>query len=138
MISKPTDTISFMKKLNEDLKINISCKHIANYIKIQPASEEQHIIITKYLDITTTPYHIITPQGLRPVKCVIRGLPINIDPELIKSALTEQKFTVLNVFQLRKRDQERSSMPLFQIQLESSPISENIWNIDSQNQSRKI
>ncbi|GIY71190.1 nucleic-acid-binding protein from transposon X-element [Caerostris darwini] len=131
MIAKPTDTITFMRKTNNDLKFTINCKHTASYLKIEPDTEEQHTIITKYLDQNNIPYYIITPKGLRPIKCVIRGLPINTDPELIKTSLAENFFNILNVFQLRKRDQERSPMPLFQIQLESTPEAENIWTLDS-------
>ncbi|GIX98307.1 hypothetical protein CEXT_362761 [Caerostris extrusa] len=93
MIAKPTDTITFMRTINNNLKFTIN--------------------------------------WLRPIKCVIRGLPINTDPELIKTSLAEKNFNILNVFQLRKSDQERSPMPLFQIQLESTPEAENIWNLDS-------
>ncbi|GIY03628.1 RNA-directed DNA polymerase from mobile element jockey [Caerostris darwini] len=131
MISKPNDTIAFMRKINTDLNFSITCKHTASYLKIEPATEDNHTIITRYLDNNNIPYYIITPKGLRPIKCVIRGLPINTDLELIKTSLVEKNFNILNVFQLRKRDQERSPMPLFQIQVEATPEAENIWNLDS-------
>ncbi|GIY23494.1 hypothetical protein CEXT_613211 [Caerostris extrusa] len=73
MISKPTDTITFMRQINYDLKFIINCKHTASYLKIEPDTEENHTTITKYLDNNNIPYYIITPKGLRPIKCVIRG-----------------------------------------------------------------
>ncbi|GIX76103.1 hypothetical protein CEXT_460991 [Caerostris extrusa] len=36
MITKPTDTITFMLQINNDLKFTINCKHTASYLKIEP------------------------------------------------------------------------------------------------------
>ncbi|GIX68000.1 hypothetical protein CEXT_299581 [Caerostris extrusa] len=71
MISKPTDTITFMRQINNDLKFTINCKHTASYMKIEPDMEENHTTITKYLDNKNIPYYIITPKGLRRIKCTI-------------------------------------------------------------------
>ncbi|GIY64970.1 nucleic-acid-binding protein from transposon X-element [Caerostris darwini] len=131
MIMKPTDIHAFMKQLNDALKLKITCKLTAQYLKLEPDTESLHATITKHLDATNVPYYIITPKGLRPVKAVLRGLPISTDLEAIKNELTELNFQVINIYQLKKRDQARTPMPLFQIQLAPTENVEEIWQLDS-------
>ncbi|GIY23150.1 hypothetical protein CEXT_398531 [Caerostris extrusa] len=97
------------------------------YLKLEPDTESLHATITKFLDDTNVPYYIITPKNLRPVKAVLRGLPINTDLDAIKTELTELHFQILNIYQLKKRDQARTPMPLFQIQLAPTSNIEQIW-----------
>ncbi|GIY88012.1 nucleic-acid-binding protein from transposon X-element [Caerostris darwini] len=131
MIMKPTDIHAFMKQLNDALKLKITCKLTAQYLKLEPDTESLHATITRYLDATNVHYYIITPKGLRPVKAVLRGLPISYDLEVIKTELTDLNFQVINIYQLKKRDQARTPMPLFQIQLAPTENVEDIWQLDS-------
>ncbi|GIY59289.1 nucleic-acid-binding protein from transposon X-element [Caerostris darwini] len=114
MITKPNNIIEFMRKINTDLKTKLNCKITNQYIKLEPDNEELHRTITKYLDDNSIPYYIIMPKVLRPVKIVIRGLPIDTNPDLIKTKLTDMQFQVANIYQLKKSDQDRTPMPLFQ------------------------
>ncbi|GIY21586.1 hypothetical protein CEXT_462751 [Caerostris extrusa] len=66
MIMKPADIHSFMKKINTDLKVKITCKLTTQYLKLEPETENLHTIINKYLDSTNVPYYLITPKNLRP------------------------------------------------------------------------
>ncbi|GIY98939.1 nucleic-acid-binding protein from transposon X-element [Caerostris extrusa] len=68
------------------------------------------------------------PKLLRPVKIVIRGLPIDTNPDLIKSELSDMHFHVANIYQLKKRDQDRTPMPLFQVQLNPTDNLDTIWD----------
>ncbi|GIX66919.1 nucleic-acid-binding protein from transposon X-element [Caerostris darwini] len=131
MIMKPNDIHSFMKKINTDLKTKITCKLTTQYLKLEPETETLHTTITKYLDNTNVPYYLITPKNLRPLKAVLRGLPINTDLDTIKHELTELHFQVINIYQLKKRDQARTPMPLFQIQLAPTENIEEIWTLDN-------
>ncbi|GIY59032.1 nucleic-acid-binding protein from transposon X-element [Caerostris darwini] len=126
---KLADIHSFMKKINTDLKVKITCKLTTQYLKLEPESENLHTIITKYLDSTNVPYYLITPKNLRPLKAVLHGLPINTDLEAIKNELTELKFQVINIYQLKKQDQARTPMSLFQIQLAPTENLEDIWTV---------
>ncbi|GIY83480.1 probable RNA-directed DNA polymerase from transposon X-element [Caerostris extrusa] len=87
MIMKPADIHSFMKKINTDLKVKITCKLTTQYLKLEPDTET----ITKYLDNTNVPYYIITPKNLRPLKVVLRGLLSTLN-YAIKNELTDLKF----------------------------------------------
>ncbi|GIY23545.1 nucleic-acid-binding protein from transposon X-element [Caerostris darwini] len=131
MITKPSNIIEFMKKINLDLKIKLTCKITNQYIKIEPDNEELHRMITSYLDEKNIPYYIIMPKILRPVKIVIRGHPIDTNPEQIKSELTAMNYQIANIYQLKKRDQDRTPMPLFQVQLHPTENIETIWDLDS-------
>ncbi|GIY14723.1 hypothetical protein CEXT_200251 [Caerostris extrusa] len=91
-----------MRKINTDLKTKLNCKITNQYIKLEPENEDLHITITKYLDDKQIPYYIIMPKLLRPVKIVIRGLPIDTNPDLIKSELTDMQFQVANIYQLKE------------------------------------
>ncbi|GIY62197.1 nucleic-acid-binding protein from transposon X-element [Caerostris darwini] len=131
MIMKPNDIHSFYEKINTDLKTKITCKLTTQYLKLEPETETLHTTITKYLDNTNVPYYLITPKNLRPLKAVLRGLPINTDLDTIKHELTELHFQVINIYQLKKRDQARTPMPLFQIQLAPTENIEEIWTLDN-------
>ncbi|GIY59291.1 nucleic-acid-binding protein from transposon X-element [Caerostris darwini] len=131
MITKPNNIIEFMRKINTDLKTKLNCKITNQYIKLEPDNEELHRTITKYLDDNSIPYYIIMPKVLRPVKIVIRGLPIDTNPDLIKTKLTDMQFQVANIYQLKKSDQDRTPMPLFQVQLNPTENIDSIWNIES-------
>ncbi|GIY19106.1 hypothetical protein CEXT_335681 [Caerostris extrusa] len=101
MIMKPANIHAFMKQLNADLNIKITCKLTTQYLKLEPDTESLHATITKFLDDTNVPYYIITPKNLRPVKAVLRGLPINKDIDAIKTKLTDLNFQILNIYQLK-------------------------------------
>ncbi|GIX84003.1 nucleic-acid-binding protein from transposon X-element [Caerostris darwini] len=115
----------------KDLETDLNVRLTTQYLKLEPDTETLHATITKYLDNTNVPYYIITPKNLRPLKAVLRGLPINTDLDAIKNELTELKFQVINIYQLKKRDQARTPMPLFQIQLAPTDNLEEIWALDS-------
>ncbi|GIX90557.1 hypothetical protein CEXT_395871 [Caerostris extrusa] len=68
MIMKPADIHSFMKKINTDLKVKITCKLTTQYLKLEPKSETLRTTITKYLDSTNVPYYLITPKISDPSK----------------------------------------------------------------------
>ncbi|GIY04740.1 hypothetical protein CEXT_268111 [Caerostris extrusa] len=62
MIMKPANIHAFMKQLNADLNIKITCKLTTQYLKLEPDTESLHATITKFLDDTNVPYYIITPK----------------------------------------------------------------------------
>lgn len=47
-------------------------------------------------------YDYILPDQEYRLKAVLRGLPVNFDPEIIKDALTSRNFEIIKIFQMGK------------------------------------
>ncbi|KFM72980.1 Nucleic-acid-binding protein from transposon X-element, partial [Stegodyphus mimosarum] len=72
-------------------------------------------------------HYVITPKHKRPIKVVIRGLPIIIDKSETMQELTNLDYSVFKVVQLT-RFRTKQLMPLFQAQLNHTENIENIYN----------
>ncbi|GFU96819.1 uncharacterized protein TNCV_4800371 [Trichonephila clavipes] len=55
--------------------------HAKGYIKIEAQNEKDHDAITNYLKDKNLEFYTIEPPITRPLKLVIKGLPVDIDPE---------------------------------------------------------
>ncbi|KAF8783270.1 hypothetical protein HNY73_013455 [Argiope bruennichi] len=70
------------------------------YIRISPKSEEDDRNIIKLLKENKHDYYFITPKEDRPLKVVIKGLPIKTNVEDIKTELEQLNFCVDKVFMI--------------------------------------
>lgn len=77
-------------------------------------------------------YYIVNPIRSRPLKVVMKGLPIDYDPEEIKNNLKTLGHKVEKVTQLR-RFMDRRPLPIFQIQITQGPNVDEIFKITSFN-----
>ncbi|GFQ97272.1 hypothetical protein TNCT_60671 [Trichonephila clavata] len=77
-------------------------KMVGDYIKIQPASSDDHRAITNLLEEKKAEYYVIQPLANRPIKVVIKMLPTSTDVADIKSDHKEKVIDVEKVVQLHK------------------------------------
>ncbi|GBN02169.1 hypothetical protein AVEN_189915-1, partial [Araneus ventricosus] len=84
--------------------------------------------ITKLLKEKKQDFYIMVPRDERPIKVVIKDLPIFTDTETIKTELEELRFVVNRVTQL-KQIRTKKPLPMFLIELTRSPNAEKIYNL---------
>ncbi|GFT43768.1 uncharacterized protein TNCV_4464342 [Trichonephila clavipes] len=92
-------------------------KNTGNYIKIQPASEEDHENIKKLLITKKADHYVIEEPKI--IKTVIKGLPASTDVADIESELKEKGIAVKKVAQLR-RFATKAPLPLFMVEVKRS------------------
>ncbi|GFW19574.1 nucleic-acid-binding protein from transposon X-element [Trichonephila clavipes] len=106
---------------------NTVSKNTGSYIKIQPASAEDHESIKNLLTIKKADHYIIEYPTV--IKAVIRGLPSSTD---IESELKLKGFAVEKISQLRSFA-TKSPLPLFMIQIKRSENAVNIYELKNLN-----
>ncbi|GFX96005.1 uncharacterized protein TNCV_2288951 [Trichonephila clavipes] len=75
-------------------------KMAGNYIKIQPATPDDHRDIVTHLENIRAQHYIIKRLADRPIKVVIKGLPVKTEVAEIESDLISQGFEVEKVAQI--------------------------------------
>ncbi|GFV45749.1 hypothetical protein TNCV_2409321 [Trichonephila clavipes] len=73
-----------------------------NYIKVQPGSVDDHRYITTLLEAKKAVHYVIEPLANRPIKVVIKGLPVDTDVAEIEVDIVQKGFVIEKVVQLRK------------------------------------
>ncbi|GFX95999.1 nucleic-acid-binding protein from transposon X-element [Trichonephila clavipes] len=75
-------------------------KMAGNYIKIQPATPDDHRDIVTHLENIRAQHYIIKRLADRPIKVVLKGLPVKTDAADIEDDLKSQGFEVEKVVQI--------------------------------------
>ncbi|GBN76760.1 hypothetical protein AVEN_124511-1 [Araneus ventricosus] len=108
--------IQDLKKINYEWG-PVESKLGGPYIKLFTQSDEASHRPTKFLRTNDMGYFIIVPRSERPIKVVIRGLPLDLNVDVLKKALVEEyEFVVDKVVQLT-RFKTKESLELFQVTL---------------------
>ncbi|GFW12909.1 nucleic-acid-binding protein from transposon X-element [Trichonephila clavipes] len=110
-----------VKNLNKDFP-DCDVKLAGKYFKIFTKSTDEHRIVTEYLKEKSEEFYVIDPPDSRPLKIVIKGLPISTEIGEIQDDLTSQGFCVEKVAQLT-RSKTKSPLPIFMVELEKKPDS---------------
>ncbi|GFQ87991.1 uncharacterized protein TNCT_130031 [Trichonephila clavata] len=76
-------------------------KSTGDYIKIQPKSQEDNENIVKLLEIKKAQFY--TKDITKPIKVVIKGLPIDTDVEDIEDDLKDQGIKIVKIAQILKQ-----------------------------------
>ncbi|GFT82439.1 putative RNA-directed DNA polymerase from transposon BS [Trichonephila clavipes] len=116
-----------VKNLNKDFP-DCDVKLAGKYLKIFCKSSDEHRIVTEYLKEKSEEFYVIDPPDSRPLKIVIKGLPISTEIGEIHEDLTSQGFCVEKVAQLT-RSKTKSPLPIFMVELERKPDSPDIFKI---------
>ncbi|GBM76289.1 hypothetical protein AVEN_81839-1 [Araneus ventricosus] len=80
------------------------------------------------LDIEKIQYYVISPTEKKPIKVVIKGLPIDYSTEEIKTSLTKLNFRVDKVNQLKKF-KDKKPLNIFQVHLLKSEDVQDIYKL---------
>ncbi|GFS82430.1 nucleic-acid-binding protein from transposon X-element [Trichonephila clavipes] len=103
-------------------------KMAGNYIKIQPATPDDHRDIVTHLENIRAQHYIIKRLADRPIKVVIKGLPVKTDTADIESDLISQGFEVEKVAQLRKFS-TKEPLPIFMVEVRRNEKAELIHDV---------
>ncbi|GFV28738.1 nucleic-acid-binding protein from transposon X-element [Trichonephila clavipes] len=116
-----------VKNLNKDFP-DCEVKLAGKYFKIFCKSSDEHRIVTEYLKEKSEEFYVIDPPNSRPLKIVIKGLPISTEIDEIQEDLTSQGFSVEKVAQLT-RSKTKSPLPIFMVELEKKSDSPDIFKV---------
>ncbi|GBN07135.1 hypothetical protein AVEN_231143-1 [Araneus ventricosus] len=117
-----------MQRLNEVQKISCAAKPKGEFMHVFCNSSLNHRKITDYLDTERIQYYVVPPAAKKPVKVVIKGLPIDFSTEEIKNNLTKLNFRVDKVNQLRKF-KDKKPLNIFQVHLLKSENIQDIYKL---------
>ncbi|GFU38084.1 nucleic-acid-binding protein from transposon X-element [Trichonephila clavipes] len=116
-----------VKNLNKDFP-DCDVKLAGKYLKIFCKSSDEHRIVTEYLKEISEEFYVIDPPDSRPLKIVIKGLPISTEIGEIQEDLTSQGFSAEKVGQLT-RSKTKYPLPIFMVELEKKPDSPDIFKM---------
>ncbi|GBN52384.1 hypothetical protein AVEN_83645-1 [Araneus ventricosus] len=80
-----------LKRLNEVQKLVYSAKSVGEFMHVFTKSSKDHRQLTDHLDRENIEHYVLHLDTERPIKIVIKGLPIDPPIEQIKVALTAKK-----------------------------------------------
>ncbi|GFY23026.1 nucleic-acid-binding protein from transposon X-element [Trichonephila clavipes] len=118
---------SIIKNLNEDFP-DCEAKLAGKYLKIFCKTSDEHRVVTDHLKEIKEQFYVIDPPDSRPLKVVIKGLPISTEINEIQDDLTSQGFSVEKVAQLT-RSKTKAPLPIFMVELEKKPNSPDIFKL---------
>ncbi|GFW79626.1 nucleic-acid-binding protein from transposon X-element [Trichonephila clavipes] len=101
-----------------------------NYIKIQPATPDDHRDITTHLENIRAEYYIIKRLADRPIKVIIKGLPVKTDVADIEADLVSKGFAKKKVAQMRKFS-TKEPLPIFMVEVRRTETAELIHDVKS-------
>ncbi|GFV15990.1 uncharacterized protein TNCV_4240331 [Trichonephila clavipes] len=104
--------------------------HAKGYIKIEAQNEKDHDEITKYLKDKNLEFYTIEPPINRPLKLVIKGLPVDIDPDDIKKDLISKGIKIVKSPHL-KRFVSKIPLPIYMIEIERDENVNDIFQVRS-------
>ncbi|GBN97492.1 Nucleic-acid-binding protein from transposon X-element [Araneus ventricosus] len=107
-------------------------KLIKGYISITADSVENRNNILKYLNENDKEYILSERQEDRPLKIVIKNLPITHSTDLIKKDLESKNFKIIRISQL-KNFKTKTPHPIFLVEMAKTENFKNIYNIKTVN-----
>ncbi|GBN95721.1 Nucleic-acid-binding protein from transposon X-element [Araneus ventricosus] len=107
-------------------------KLVKGFISITADTEENRNKIISYLNETNKEYVLSEKREDRPLKIIIKRLPIDHSKELIQQDLENQNFKVIRISQLRNY-KLKSFHPIFLVEIAKKGNYTNIFNLKSIN-----
>ncbi|GFW04825.1 nucleic-acid-binding protein from transposon X-element [Trichonephila clavipes] len=118
---------SIVQNLSKDFP-DCEVKLAGKYFKILCKTSDEHRVVTDHLKVIKEEFYVIDPPDSRPLKVVIKGLPISTEINEIQDDLTSQGFSVEKVAQLT-RSKTKAPLPIFMVELEKKPDSPDIFKL---------
>ncbi|GFX21462.1 uncharacterized protein TNCV_1398761 [Trichonephila clavipes] len=99
-----------------------------NYIKKQSGSIDDHRDITALLEAKKAEHYIIDRLDNRPIKVVIKGLPVDTDVADIEADLVQKGFAIEKVAQLRKFS-TKAPLPIYMVEVRRTETAQNKYDV---------
>ncbi|GBM69812.1 putative RNA-directed DNA polymerase from transposon BS, partial [Araneus ventricosus] len=117
-----------LKQINEVEGIPCKAKEAGEFLKLFCQTPKDVRSLVNFLDKKGKEYFVIAERAEKPVKVVIKGLPIDTDLDHIKTELTNLKYRVDKVNQLKKY-KTREPLKIFQVHLLPTENIKEIYNL---------
>lgn len=114
--------------LNNMLKTELPMMDSGKFVKIYPQDIDQFRVIQRILTENKVKCFAISPQGTKPFKIIIKGVPAEIPVDEVRDELKRLGFDVLKVAQL-KRFRDKFPLPIFQVHLTQSEKNKQIYDM---------
>jgi hypothetical protein len=136
VLTSQENLIAMQKKLKGLCKGTFELRSTRNGARIITKEMADFSAIRTYLENQNLPYFTFFPKSQKPIKAVIRHLPINTPAEDISDGLVEVGFDVITVRQMTTTrglttGQSTVNLPLFLITLPRTPKSQEIFKLTS-------
>ncbi|GIY84086.1 PUB domain-containing protein [Caerostris extrusa] len=101
-------------EISNQFEDDVRIKLAGEQLKIFPANSDIHRDITKYLTDGKIEFYVITPKNQRPLKAVLKGLPVSYFADEIATGLAELGLKIDQVRQLTNL-KTKAPIPVWQI-----------------------
>ncbi|GFW69261.1 uncharacterized protein TNCV_2366391 [Trichonephila clavipes] len=133
---KPPPLIHFKikKNIRDQLKSiyqkfpDITNKPSGEFIKLITNDIEEYHALTNFLEDEDFELFSLKPKSIKPIKIVIKGLPVFTKTHEIQSDLEEEGFTIENVSQLISK-KTKTALPFFQVTLPRNANNQKIFDL---------
>ncbi|GBL91510.1 hypothetical protein AVEN_263380-1 [Araneus ventricosus] len=127
-MKRSIDYRDMLKQINEVEGIPCKAKETGEFIKLFCETPRDIRSLTEFLDKKGKEYFVIPGRAEKPIKAVIKGLPLDMNLDEIKIELTNQKFRVDKVNQLKKY-RTREPLKIYQVHLLPNENIQDIYNL---------
>lgn len=127
------NTYQFIKTLSRALKDPPRVQHNRERIKFQLLNNDDFSKVKTFCVQQQIEFATGIDKTQRPIKVVIRKLPIDTDIQDLSAELTDLGYKPLNITQMTRRGEDGEGkilMPLFLVALEKTPQTKEIYAID--------
>ncbi|GFX38865.1 nucleic-acid-binding protein from transposon X-element [Trichonephila clavipes] len=105
-------------------------KMTGNNIKVQPGSIDDHRDITALLEARKAEHYVIDRLANRPIKVVIKGLPVDTNVAGIETDLVQKGFAIEKVAQLRKFS-TKAPLPIYMAEVRRTETAQDIYEVNN-------
>jgi hypothetical protein len=135
VLTAPINLMKLNSEMKSILKGRYEYRNTRNGTRMVTSDMSHYLAAKNYFDSQKLPYFTFYPKWEKPIKAVIRHLPIDTSAEDISHGLVKLGFDILNVKQLTsKRAQadggtQPTNISLFLVTLKRSPKSQEIFKL---------
>ncbi|GBM43178.1 hypothetical protein AVEN_50102-1 [Araneus ventricosus] len=112
-----------------DLLKQCKAKEAGEFVKLFCQTPKDIKALIDFPDKKGKKYFVIPERAEKPIKVVIKGLPLDMDLDEIKAELTSKNFSVDKVNQLKKY-KTMESLKIYQVHLLPTENIKGIYNLD--------
>ena len=119
------------KHLKSLIKGDLKAVNTKDGMRYYTTNIEDHRIIKKFLDEEKKEYYTFQLKNERPIRVVLKRLPVNVNPDDIKEELTALGFPVRSVKQITKTENNQIiKLPTFPIELDNTEKAKEIYDLN--------
>ncbi|GIX83207.1 hypothetical protein CEXT_80141 [Caerostris extrusa] len=113
-------------EISNQFEDDVRIKLAGEQLKIFPANSDIHRAITKYFTDGKIEFYVITPKNQRPLKAVLKGVPVSYSADEIATGLAELGLKIDQVRQLTNL-KTKAPIPVWQIVYRKAPENNKIF-----------